>query len=411
MSIQTGLRRAAPDAALAAGVAVVALSSAAIAPPGRTALDLPGYLLLLAGPLALVACRRAPVPALCATTACVLAYLLRGYPGVAAALPVMVALVFAVRTGHRRSALIPAAAVVAVLVADIAVIAGQDVRQVVEDRFLLPGWLVASGILGETFRQWEAYTRQVEERAAEAERTREEAALRRAGEERLRIARELHDSLTHCISIIKVQAGVAIHLARKRGEDVPEALLAVEEAGADAMAELRATLEVLRDTGDGNGTEDGSDRLDRLVERIRAAGLPTELAITGAARPLPGDLDRAVYRIVQEALTNVTRHAGPATAVAAIDYGAGTVTVRVDDDGLGAPDSSFEPGVGLRGMRERVAALGGELRAGPGAEGGFSVRAEFPVPPPDPPAAGHHGGTDHGAADHGAADHEVKERA
>jgi signal transduction histidine kinase len=407
MDIQRGLRTLAPDALLAVAVAGFVLASAAIAPPGRTHLDLLGYVLLLAGPAALAACRRAPVPALLVTTVCVLGYLLRGYPGVAAALPVMVALLIAVRSGHRLSALAPVAAIVIVVVADLTVVDGQDVRQVIEDRFLLCGWLVASAVLGETFRQWAAYTEQVEERAADAERTREEAALRRAGEERLRIARELHDSLTHSISIIKVQAGVAIHLARKRGEDAPEALVAVQEASTEAMRELRATLEVLRDVETGAPADAEApgtccDRLAGLIQRTRAAGLPTTMTITGDERALPPEVDRTVYRIVQEALTNVGKHAGPASAAVHIDYGVHELTVRVDDDGGAPPDAGQVPGVGLRGMRERVTALGGRLDASSRPEGGFTVRAEIPVP-----VALSERTIDH----RGFADHEVREQA
>jgi signal transduction histidine kinase len=409
MDIQRGLRRLAPDALLAVAVAGFVLASAAIAPPGRTHLDLLGYVLLLAGPAALAACRRAPVPALLVTTVCVLGYLLRGYPGVAAALPVMVALLIAVRSGHRLSALAPVVAIVIVVVADLTIIDGQDVRQIIEDRFLLCGWLVASAVLGETFRQWAAYTEQVEERAADAERTREEAALRRAGEERLRIARELHDSLTHSISIIKVQAGVAIHLARKRGEEAPEALVAVQEASTEAMRELRATLEVLRDVDTGapadaeaDAPDNCCDRLASLIQRTRAAGLPTTMTITGDERALPPELDRAVYRIVQEALTNVAKHAGPASATVHIDYGAHELTVRVDDDGAAPPDAGHVPGVGLRGMRERISALGGRLNATSRPEGGFTVRAELPVPVAPSERAIEH---------RGFADHEVKEQA
>jgi signal transduction histidine kinase len=407
MDIQRGLRTLAPDALLAVAVAGFVLASAAIAPPGRAHLDLPGYVLLLAGPAALAACRRAPVPALLVTTVCVLGYLLRGYPGVAAALPVMVALLIAVRSGHRLSALAPVAAIVIVVVADLTVIDGQDVRQVIEDRFLLCGWLVASAVLGETFRQWAAYTEQVEERAADAERTREEAALRRAGEERLRIARELHDSLTHSISIIKVQAGVAIHLARKRGEDAPEALVAVQEASTEAMRELRATLEVLRDVETGAPADAEApgtccDRLAGLIQRTRAAGLPTTMTITGDERALPPEVDRAVYRIVQEALTNVGKHAGPASAAVHIDYGVHELTVRVDDDGGAPPDAGHVPGVGLRGMRERITALGGRLDASSRPEGGFTVRAELPVPVASGERTIEH---------RGFADHEVREQA
>src|ERR1700742_2812103 len=136
------------------------------------------------------------------------------------------------------------------------------------------GWLISAGVMGVTFRMWQLHLHEVEQRAEEAERTRDEAARRRAVEERLRIARELHDSLTHSISVIQVQAGVAAHLARKRGEDVPPALAAIQEASADASRELRATLSVLRGADDGDGDGSALGQLDGLLARTRAAGLP-----------------------------------------------------------------------------------------------------------------------------------------
>jgi signal transduction histidine kinase len=209
-----------------------------------------------------------------------------------------------------------------------------------------------------------------------------------AVEERLRIARELHDSLTHSISVIQVQAGVAVHLARKRGEDVPPALAAIQEAGADAARELRATLGVLRSEEDGDGS--GLGQLDSLVARARAAGLPVTVTVTGTQRPLPPGVDQAAYRIVQEALTNVSRHAGAASASVHLHYLPETLSVQVDDDGKGAVISTgistgtrpSGPGLGLVGMRERVSALGGQLQAGPQDDGGFRVRAELPARAP-----------------------------
>ncbi|MGI8331725.1 sensor histidine kinase [Actinomadura scrupuli] len=378
MSTQRAWRAYARDAALAVVIAGGVVAGAGAAPPGRTQIDPLGYVLLAVGGLVLAARRRAPIAVLLVTTGCVLGYLLRGYPGVGAAVPVMVALFTAVRSGHRRIVAVPGAALVAVVLTDLTLVHGQAARQVFQDRVLLAGWLVASGVLGEAFRQWAAYVDQAEQRAAEAERTREEAARRRAGEERLRIARELHDSLTHSISIIKVQTGVAIHLARKRGEEVPETLLAVQEASREAMRELRATLEVLRGPED-ETTGSGLDRLDDLVERARSAGLPATVTVSGSRRALPAAVDRAAFRIVQEALTNVSRHAGPASASVHIRYGADELTVQVDDDGRGPAEGTAAPGVGLVGMRERVAALGGRLRAEPRTGGGFSVRAELPV--------------------------------
>jgi signal transduction histidine kinase len=184
--------------------------------------------------------------------------------------------------------------------------------------------------------------------------------------------------------VIQVQAGVAVHLARKRGEDVPPALLAIQEAGADAVRELRATLSVLRSVEDGDGS--GLGQLDSLVARARAAGLPVTMTVTGAERPLPPEVDQAAYRIVQEALTNVSRHADHACASVRLHYTPETLSIQVDDDGKGIVTSTgIQPsgaGLGLVGMRERVSALGGRFQAGPQDEGGFQVRAELPARTP-----------------------------
>jgi signal transduction histidine kinase len=246
--------------------------------------------------------------------------------------------------------------------------------------FYAAGWVISAGVMAVAFRIWQLHLREVEQRADEAERTRDEAAQRRAMEERLRIARELHDSLTHSISVIRVQAGVAVHLARKRGEEVPPALLAIQGAGADATRELRTTLSVLRSEDDGDRSSLG--QLDSLVARARAAGVPVTVTVTGAERALPPDVDQAAYRIVQEALTNVSRHAGPACASVHLHYTPDALAVQVDDDGTGTASRSAGPGLGLIGMRERVTALGGLLHAAPRDGGGFRVRAEFPARAP-----------------------------
>jgi signal transduction histidine kinase len=243
-------------------------------------------------------------------------------------------------------------------------------------RFYATGWLVSAAITAVAFRQWQANLREVEKRAEEAERTREEVARRRAVEERLRIARDLHDSLTHSISVIRLQAGVAVHLARKHGQEVPEALLAIHAASLDAISELRSTLDTLRrdDEPDGHGL----DRLTSLVERAEAAGVPTRLHVRGTARTVPPEVDRTAYRIVQEGLTNVGRHAGSARADVRLTYGADCLTVEVEDDGRKLARAPV-PGLGLVGMRERVTALGGSLHTGPRPDGGFAVRADLPT--------------------------------
>ena len=243
-------------------------------------------------------------------------------------------------------------------------------------RFYAAGWVISAGVMGVTAYMWQLHIREVEQRAEEAERTRDEAARRRAMEERLRIARELHDSLTHSISVICVQAGVAAHLARKRGEEVPPALLAIQEAGADASRELRTTLSALRSEDDTEGS--GLGQLQALVARVRSGGLPVTVTVTGAERALPADVDQAAYRIVQEALTNVSRHAGEASASVRLCYAPASLSVQVDDDGTGTVPRPAGTGLGLIGMRERVAALGGRLHAGPREAGGFRVHAEIP---------------------------------
>jgi signal transduction histidine kinase len=249
-------------------------------------------------------------------------------------------------------------------------------------RFYAVGWVISVGGMAVALGMWRLHLREVEQRAEEAERTRDEVARRRAVEERLRIARELHDSLTHSISVIQVQAGVAVHLARKRGEEVPPALLAIHEAGADAARELRATLGVLR-SHDHDTSEDcdgsGLGQLDGMLTRARSAGLPVTVTVTGTQRPLPPAVDQAAYRIVQEALTNTSRHAGQACASVHLHYAQDGLTVQVNDDGDGVGATSAGPGLGLIGMRERVSALGGRLHAGPGEGGGFQVRADLPV--------------------------------
>ncbi|KAB2384524.1 sensor histidine kinase [Actinomadura montaniterrae] len=374
-------RPLAEDGLLAAAMAVL-LTVVMLYSPRAGALDLAAG---VAGSLALVAWRRAPLVALLLSTAFMLVVAARTQPGPAAAYPVMVAVFAAVRAGHRVAAALVSAAFLGIAVA-VNLPGADGTGENLQSVALLIGWFVAAGVAATVIQHRQAYLEEAEQRAAEAERTREEAALRRAGEERLRIARELHDSLTHSISVIKVQAGVAVHLAHRRGEDVPPALLAIQEASGDAMRELRATLEVLRDSdsggGDGSGGEaaaSGLDRLDDLVERARSTGLDATVTVSGTRRDLPSEVDRAAYRIVQEALTNVSRHAGGAAAAVCVEYAGDALVVQVEDDGKADPDAPPVPGKGLLGMRERVAALGGRLRAEPRAGGGFIVRAELPL--------------------------------
>ncbi|MEV0173124.1 sensor histidine kinase [Streptomyces sp. NPDC050803] len=363
------LRVGVTDWAIALGVAASLLVTGLSAERSATNVDLLGYALLTLGGLALAPRRRAPLAVLAVTGACAMGYQAAGFDVPAVAF--LFAVYAAVRAGHRTVTLVASVVMVAVLPL-AALIALNDVGEAyARARGALEiAWLIAAGAAGEALRQ-------AEQRADEAERTREETARRRADDERLRIARELHDSLTHQISIIKVQSEVAVHVARRRGEQVPEALLAIQAAGREATRELRATLEALRD--DDTTPPRGLDHVPELVEQARSIGLDATLTMEGQRRDVPVAVERTVYRIVQESLTNIARHAGAATASVRIDCRPDSLAVRIDDDGKAEPDAPPTPGVGLLGMRERVTALGGRLRAEPRDEGGFTVQAELPV--------------------------------
>ncbi|CAM4437672.1 histidine kinase [Nocardia ninae] len=357
------------DWAIAAGVAAALLATGLSKHHAATDLDPIGYASLIIGGLALAARRTAPLAVLAVTGLCALGYQAVGFDVPAVAF--LFAVYAAVRAGHRwitvaasvtLLAALPLAALVSLHDAGAAFAQARDALEI--------AWLIAAGAAGEALRQ-------AERRADEAERTREETARRRADEERLHIARELHDSLTHQISVIKVQSEAAVHVARKRGEEVPEALLAIRQAGREAARELRATLEALRD--DSTTPPQGLAHVPELVARARTTGLDASLTIEGQRQDVPAAVDRTVYRIVQESLTNVARHAAAATASVRIDYRPDALVVRVDDDGTATTTTASAPGVGLLGMRERVTALGGHLRAAPRSEGGFSVHAELPV--------------------------------
>lgn len=209
-----------------------------------------------------------------------------------------------------------------------------------------------------------------------------EQARRRAGEERLAIARELHDLLAHNVSLINVQAGVALHLVDQQPEQARTALAAIKQASAETLRELRAVLGVLRQVDEElpRAPSPSLSRLDDLIERSTATpGVTVRAEVQGEARPLPAGVDLAAYRIVQESLTNVVRHAAPANALVRLTYGERELIVQVADDGSGRGSHSNGAGKGIAGMRERAVALGGELEAGPQPDGGFRVLARFPL--------------------------------
>ncbi|MFE1254377.1 sensor histidine kinase [Streptomyces fungicidicus] len=358
------------DWTIAAGVTALLLGTGLSGPHPDGGRELLGAALLAAGGLVLAARRRAPLVVLAVTGLCAAGHQAAGFELLAVSY--LVAVYGAVRAGHRTAALAASAVLLAVLPLVALVTREGPAREVVtQARSTLEiAWLIAAFAAGEAVRQ-------AERRAEEAERTREETARRRADEERLRIARELHDSLTHQISVVKVQSEVAVHVARRRGERVPEALLAIQEAAREASRELRATLEALRD--DDTTPPYGLDHIPHLVKRFRTTGLEATLTIEGHPRAVPAAVGRTAYRIVQESLTNAARHASATTASVVIDHRPDALAVRVDDDGRTSPDTVPAPGIGLLGMRERVTALGGRLHTGPRGTGGFTVRAELPT--------------------------------
>ncbi|MBL0886686.1 sensor histidine kinase [Myceligenerans indicum] len=372
------------DWIVALGVTAALLATAVSEQPPSRPADLVGYVLLASSGLLLAAGRRRPVPVLITIGLCEVGRQAVGLGVPAVAFPF--AVYAAMRAGHR---LVSVLACVSILVAlPFAVpAAGDGLGSALErSRSVLEiAWLVAAAAAGEALRQ-------AERRADDAVRTRDEAARRRADEERLHIARELHDSLTHQISIIKVQADVAVHVARRQREDVSDTLLAIQDAAREASRELRATLGALRD--DGTAPPRGIAQVPDLVDRSRAIGLDAVLTLEAGGHDLPAAVDRTAYRVIQEALTNVARHAGATTVRVDVAVGAEGLVVQVDDDGRALPGVPPALGTGLLGMRERVAALGGRLRAEPRAAGGFTVRAEIPAGPqaptagPPPPTAG-----------------------
>jgi signal transduction histidine kinase len=239
----------------------------------------------------------------------------------------------------------------------------------------------AAWLLGDNLRTRRAYLLAVEERADRLEREREANAQRAAAEEQARIARELHDIIAHNVSVMTVQAAAAGDAFETQPGRVREALSSIESTGREALTELRRLLGSVR-PADSPGTfapQPGLARLDDLIEQVRATGLAVELTVEGGPRELPPGVDLSAYRIVQEALTNILKHAHASHATVLVRYRTGTLDVEVVDDGRRATVDGAERGHGIIGMRERAALVGGELRAGPAASGGFIVQARIPL--------------------------------
>lgn len=238
----------------------------------------------------------------------------------------------------------------------------------------------AAWVVGLVFNRRARQAAELEERANRLEREREERARAAVAEERAQIARELHDVVAHSVSVMVVQAGAVRRLLEPHQERQRQALLAVEQAGREALAEMRRMLGLIRKEPEALALapQPSLRHLDRLIEQMREAGLPVEVRVEGERVPLPPGVDLSAYRIVQEGLTNTLKHAGPARAEVVVRYEEDAVELEIVDDGRGTAGGDGQ-GHGLAGMRERVSLYGGELESGPRPEGGFRVRVHLPV--------------------------------
>jgi signal transduction histidine kinase len=329
-------------------------------------------LLVAFAALVLAGRRRYPLPVLAVSTASVCAYSVLGYVNGAALLAPTLALYAVSVAVPAREALAAALGTLVALMTSTGV--GNPFGITGGGFFLIPALMAAAFFGGVAVSNRRAYVASIQARA-------DDEARRRVGEERLRIARELHDVVAHTMATINVQATAAAQVLTERPETAAGALQAIRQASKDGLRELRAILDVLWQADDAEPTTPapGLSQLGALVANAVRAGLPTELRVTGEEATLPMPVDLAAYRIIQESLTNAIRHAGPATATVSLSYTGTELLIEVADDGQGAPPNPSAAGHGLIGMRERAATAGGTMRAGSAPGGGYLVSARLPV--------------------------------
>jgi len=373
------------DVALAAAAGLVQVGGTAAAARHQTdvrMLDIPGYLLLASGPAALIVRRRWPVAVLLVAFATTLGYLLLGYPGGPIWMALIVAFGTALVLGHRIAAYLSLLAGYPGFVWLVNLVNGRPPPSA----WVAGGiaaWMLLLVAASELVRNRRAFAQASRQRAIEEQRSLREAARRQATEERLGIARELHDVLGHSLSLINVQAGVALELMDRKPEQARIALSAIKQASKEALVDVQSVLASLR-TPEEEAPRAPSPSLrniNDLVRRAEAAGLVVEVRQAGQLSSLPANVDAAAYRIVQEALTNVVRHADATTVSIRVSRDEAALVVVVDDDGDGGADAPASgAGNGIRGMHDRAVALGGQVTAGAGPGRGFRVRAWLPVP-------------------------------
>ncbi|WP_280401454.1 sensor histidine kinase [Nocardia carnea] len=376
-----------PDVVLALFVMVIQVLGAMVAVPVEPA-SAPvsgiGYFLLVVSGLAVVARRRTPVAVFAITGVSSLIYFAFDFPDRMSYLGLFVALYTLAAYGDGQRSLRIAGAGIAVLSVGW-LIAGADVEPVsaIGWVFFRIGASVISTMLGEAARSRRVMAADAQERAELAERSREDEARARVDAERLRIAREVHDTVAHAVAIINVQAGVTAHVLDKRPEQARGALRTIEQTSSRALQEMRAILGVLRD-GDEREPFPGLDQIRDLTGKARDAGLDIAVEQPEPVPVLPSAVGSAAYRIVQESLTNVIRHVGPTRVTVTLEPVVDALHIRVIDEGPRTPSqtSTGSPsGRGIAGMRERCRLLGGELDAKPRPNGGFEVTASLPLVP------------------------------
>ncbi|MFE6668086.1 sensor histidine kinase [Streptomyces sp. NPDC057697] len=381
-------RLRAADATGAAVLFVLAVVAASVDPHRhQVLLRWPPVLVAAIGCAALVWRRRHPFGVLAVTLGCGVVFQLLGVrdsPLVVS--PVLVSVYnVAVRT-DRRTAWVSAAVAATVLVSAAAVFTPQSWLE--PDTAATLAWTALPAAVGDGVRSRRAYVVAVEERAEHAEHTREQEARQRVAAERVRIARELHDIVAHHIALINAQAGVAVHLVDQRPEQILTALEDIRDTSRSALDELRVTVGLLRQSDDPVAPRDpmpGLAQVPALLASFERAGLAVTHTRHGTTEPLEPAVDLAAYRIVQESLTNVRKHAGADHARLCLHYHRERLTITVEDDGSAGPRRPHPgAGHGLIGMRERAATIGGRLHAGPRPGGGFGVTAELPLRPGRP---------------------------
>jgi len=356
-----------------------------------------GYILLVVSGAVVCVRRQFPLAVFAITALASLTYYTLDFPDGPGWLGLFVALYGLTLYGDGRRSLVIAGVGITVLTIGWLVAASNiEPRAAIGWVFFRIGASVMSAALGESVRTRRVIAVDALERAELAERTREEEARARVDEERLRIAREVHDTVAHAIAIINVQSGVTAHLLDKRPERTREALEAIEQTSSRALREMRSILGVLRDAHDGRVPHPSLGQIDELIATARDAGLDVILDSAPPTGPstgpptgpptvaLPSAVDSAAYRILQESITNVIRHVGPTRVRVGLDYGVDALEVRVTNEAGATPRDGAAravPGRGILGMRERCQLLGGELDAGPVAGGGFAVTARLPFAP------------------------------